>query len=132
MSAECWAYREGRLYFARHNKVYLAWEGGTDVDGTPIPAAVKTAFLYPAGRGNTAQVKLVKPIFSTNDSGVNFQLGIDHDYTQNKLSGGQVTYLQNGSFWDQATWDQSYWENNDFNLTTLISQWKSVSPSSIS
>ena len=127
MSAECWAYREGRLYFARHNKVYLAWEGGSDVDGAPIQAAVKTAFLYPAGRGNTAQVKLVKPIFSTNGSGVNFQLGIDHDYTQNELSSGQVTYLQDGSFWDQATWDQSYWENNDFNLSTLIAQWKSIS-----
>ena len=126
MPTEVLGYRNGRLYFAAHNKVYLAWEGGYDSAATPIPAGAKTAFLYPSGQGSISQVKMLRPIFSSNGSEINFQLGVDHDYTSRELTSNQIIYLQTGAFWDQSNWDGAYWQDTDFTLTQLISKWRSV------
>ena len=127
MPAEAWAFSNGRLYFAAHNKVYLAWEGGYDIDGKPIEGAVRTAFMYPAGRGNTSKVSLLRPIFSSNGNSLSLQLGVDHDYTSRELFSSQITYLQTGAFWNQSNWDEVYWQDTNFTNSQLISSWRSVS-----
>lgn len=127
MPAEVFAYRDKRLYFAANNKVYLAWEGGYDIDAAPIAGGVKSAFLYPAGRGSIAQIKMLRPILSSNGNQLNFQLGVDQDYTVRDLTGNQITYIQSGAFWDQSNWDQTYWQDSDLTLVKLISKWRAVS-----
>lgn len=127
MSAETWAFIGGRLYFAANNKLFVAWEGGDDPKAAPIAGAVRTAFLYPAGRGSLAKVALLRPIFSSNGNSINFQLGVDHDYSSQELFSNQITYLQEGAFWDRSNWDEAFWQDTDFTNTELISAWRSVS-----
>lgn len=131
MPAEAWAYFNSRLHFARGNTVYVAWEGGSDVQAEfvepqPIEGSVRTAFFYPGGRGNLTRVTMLRPLVSSNGGNLSFQLGVDHDYANRGLSGNQLTFPQNGSLWDVGEWDDALWFDNDPRAATLTAQWKSV------
>jgi hypothetical protein len=83
----------------------------------------KTAFAYPAGRGNLAHVKLLRPIITASSS-VQLQLGIDIDYDESSLNtGSAISYSQAVAKWDVALWDQAYWSSGN----STIAKWRSVS-----
>lgn len=120
MSAECWAVHDGELYFGRHNKVYKAWSGESDV-GFPVDGRVKTAFFYPSGRGNLSRVTLIRPIFVTTSTDVKLQLGIDSDFDETALSGSSITFRQTASLWDVAKWDEAVWT-----ASSVQAKWRTV------
>jgi len=108
MPAEVWATHDDKLYFALHNKVFQAWVGTDDV-GKSIDGKVKSAFFYPAGKGNLSRVTLLRPIFQTSAGDFSTQLAIDTDYDEAELSYSAVSYARNAAVWDTAKWDESYW-----------------------
>lgn len=120
MPAEVWGTHDGGLYYALHNKIYKAWTGTTDARG-PIDGRVKTAFMYPAGRGSLARLTLLRPIFQTSTSQLKVQLAVDSDYDEGNLVTSDVSYAQGVSTWDQSKWDESYWT-----ASRVVSSWHSV------
>ena len=121
MPAEVWAVHDGKLYFALHNVVYQAWIG-TDDHGLPIEGRAKTAFAYPAGRGNIAHVKLLRPVVTASTS-VKLQMGVDVDYDESSLtSGSAISYAQAVAKWDVAKWDEAYWSSG----TLTVAKWRTV------
>jgi len=121
MPAEVWSVHDGKLYFALHNKVYQAWTGSDD-HGLPIEGRGKSAFFYPAGRGNIAHVKLLRPIVTASAS-IKLQVGVDTDYDESSLAtGSAIAYSQSVAKWDVAKWDEVYWSSG----TMTIAKWRSV------
>lgn len=120
MPAEVWATMDGRLFYALHNKVYEAWTGSVDARG-PIDGRVKTAFMYPAGRGTSTHIKLVRPIFETSTTNLRLQLGIDTDYNEASIAFSAISYQNGVAYWDTAEWDESYWT-----ASRVVAKWRTV------
>lgn len=121
MPAEVWSVHDGKLYFALHNKVYQAWTGSDDRE-LPIEGRGKSAFFYPAGRGNIAHVKMLRPIVTASAS-IKLQVGVDTDYDESSLAlGSAISYSQAIAKWDVAKWDEVYWSSG----TMTIAKWRSV------
>ena len=122
LAAEVWAVHDGKLYFAIHNKVYQGWTGQDD-HGLPIEGRAKSAFTYPAGRGNLTHVKLLRPIV-TASAAIKLQMGVDVDYDESSLAGGSaISYAQSVAKWDVAKWDEVYWSSG----TMTVAKWRTVS-----
>lgn len=119
MHSEVWLAFDGKLYFALHNAVNEAWTGASD-NGGQITAVCKTAFSAMGSAANK-QVKMVRPIIQA-DSTITLSLGIDTDFADNSRQLSRASYLQDLSYWDQATWNGSKW--NGSSLT--ISRWQTV------
>ena len=110
-----------RFHFALHNKVYQAWTGSDD-HGLPIEGRGKSAFFYPAGRGNIAHVKLLRPIVTASAS-IKLQVGVDTDYDESSLAtGSAISYSQAIAKWDVVKWDEAYWSSG----TMTVAKWRSV------
>lgn len=121
MPSEAWLVHEGKLYFTQFNKINEAWTGQEDVDGYPIDGRVKTAFLYPSGRGNRTRATLARPIFSTSGSPLRVQMGIDTDYAEKDLVAGQISYGLTASLWDNVDWDEAVWTSSG-----IVANWRSI------
>lgn len=120
MPAETWCTHEGKLFFAQHNRIFQAWEG-TDDNLQPIDARVKTAFMYPSGRGNLSQITLLRPIFDATSADIPVQLLVDSDFSQKELQPSYLEYAQQSSLWDVALWDEAVWSG-----TSVQAHWRTV------
>lgn len=120
MPAEVWCLHEGELFFARLGEVSKAWTGADD-NGQPIDARVKSAFMYPAGRGNLAQITLIRPIFETSASNLPMQFSIDTDYAERGLPAAGAVATQFAAVWDQSNWDEAVWAG-----ASALAKWRTV------
>jgi hypothetical protein len=117
--SEAWLAFDGKLYFALHNFVYRAWEGGND-NGAAITGVCKTAFSA-FGTQRNKQVKMVRPVFQV-DSNITLQLGIDVNFADNTLQTSKASYTQAVSRWDEAKWGEATWNGT----SSTIAQWRGV------
>ena len=120
MPAEVWCLHEGELYFARFGVVSKAWTG-TDDAGQPVDARVKSAFMYPAGRGNLAQITLLRPIFETSATNLPIQFTIDTDYTERELPKAGSVAEQFAGVWDAGNWDEVLWAG-----ASALAKWRTI------
>ncbi len=119
--AEVWAVYNGELYFAVHNKVYKAWTGATDGGGA-IDGRVKTAFAYPAGKNNLAQITLARPIIQSNGN-LQLQVAIDANYDESSQAFSTISYANNLALWDSGLWDTAVWSVGN----RTVAEWRSIS-----
>jgi len=121
MPSEVWCVHDGKLFFALHNKVFQAWTGQSDASGFPIDGRVKTAFMYPAGRGSSSRITLVRPILTASAGNIKVQLGLDTDFDTATLSGSAISYTNNIATWDQSKWNEASWTGAE-----TIAKWRFV------
>lgn len=108
MPAECWHYHDGGLYFGKHNKVYKAWVGYED-DGQPIDCRLQAGYSYPATRGRSSRITLMRPVIQSSSASFTIQLAIDTDYRKLTTLAGNTAYTNAVAVWDQSLWDQAFW-----------------------
>lgn len=119
MASECWASHEGKLYFAKHHKVYKALTGNKDGNANVI-GKTKQAYNTLRSRGNNKHVKMLKPIIqSTNIVGL--ALALDVDFATDAPLAQQTGFAQAISLWDDAIWDQAVWTGS-----LIDAEWRTV------
>ncbi len=120
MNAEVWLAFNGKLYFAANNLVYEAWAGNND-NGKGITGKGKTAFSYLRSGGHSKSISMIRPLI-TADASVNFQLGIDTDYSNGTTYSAGASYTQSTAAWDSAIWDQAAFASS----AAGVASWKTV------
>lgn len=75
-----------------------------------ITAIMKTAYIFPSGRGTNSRITLIRPTFQTQLSTVKYSLVIDSDYRERQRLRTPRTILgSQPGYWDEALWDETYW-----------------------
>ena len=97
------------VYCVADRYFYKFWEGYMDYKA-PITAALKTAYMFPSGRGTNSRITLIRPTFQSQVRDVKYSLVIDSDYLERQRLKAPGTIMENIAYWDEAIWDESYWQ----------------------
>ena len=97
------------VYCVADRYFYKFWEGYTDGKNY-ITARLKTAYMFPSGRGTNSRITLIRPTFQTQVEDVKYSLVIDSDYVERQRLKAPKTILgKQVAYWDEALWDEAYW-----------------------
>ena len=75
-----------------------------------ISAILKTAYMFPSGRGTNSRITLIRPTFQSQVRDVKYSLVIDSDYLERQRLKAPGTIMENIAYWDEAIWDDAYWQ----------------------
>jgi hypothetical protein len=97
------------LYFGSTNAVYKAWDTYAD-NGNNINFNAQQSFNYFGANAQLKQVKMVRPIISTDGSPA-LTLGVNADYDTSDPTGVPSFSGTNPApaLWDSALWDAGVW-----------------------
>lgn len=98
------------VYCVADRYFYKFWEGYTDNNGF-ISAVLKTAYMFPSGRGTNSRITLIRPAFQAQVAEVKYSLVIDSDYVERqRLKAPKTIIGKLIALWDEAIWDEAYWQ----------------------
>ena len=111
------------VYCVSNRYFYKFWEGYTD-NKNFITAIMKTAYIFPSGRGTNSRITLIRPTFQSQLIDVKYSLVIDSDYKElQRLRTPRSMAISPLGIWDEAIWDDAYWVG-----TPRVSQdWTTIS-----
>lgn len=98
------------VYCVADRYFYKFWEGYTDNKGF-ISAILKTAYMFPSGRGTNSRITLIRPAFQAQVAEVKYSLVIDSDYRERqRLKAPKTIFGKLIALWDEAIWDEAFWQ----------------------
>lgn len=108
-NASCFEAHGNLLYFGASGTVCKAWDTNSD-NGTNINFEAQQSFNYFGSSGQLKQVKMVRPIIST-DGAPNILLGVNADFDTSTPTGIPTftPIASSVAIWDGGTWDSSVW-----------------------
>ena len=107
VNAFCWELNADLLYFGGNGIVYKMWD--TQLDNTSsINFEALQAFNYFGNQSQLKQVKMIRPIISTDGSPA-LLLGVNMDYDMTAPVGTPSFTANNAALWDTAVWDVGTW-----------------------
>lgn len=95
------------VYFGGNGTVYKAWNGQSD-NGNNIDFEALQSFNYFGDSGQLKQVKMLRPIIST-DGSPGILLGVNTDFDTSAPTGIPSFTASTAATWDSATWDSAIW-----------------------
>lgn len=113
---------KGDVYCVGERKMYKFWEGFAD-NSVKITGTLKTAYVFPSGRGTNSRITLMRPIIQSQSAYTKYRLLIDTDYAeQGRIGYIRVNRAGEGGVWDENFWDEAVWDGRG-----LVShQWATV------
>jgi hypothetical protein len=108
-NAACWTISGDALYFGSDGVVCKAWDTYAD-NGNNINFEAQQSFSYFGNRGQLKQVKMVRPIIST-DGVPSFLFGINTDFDVSSPTGTpsfSPAYPPPAT-WSSSSWDAAFW-----------------------
>ena len=110
-NAHCFTLHGDNLYFGGEGVVSKAWDTQSD-NSTNISFEAIQSFNYFSSHGQLKQVKMLRPIIST-DGSPSILLGVNVDFDTTAPTGIPTFTASNNATWDLATWDGGYtWGGN--------------------
>lgn len=107
LNAASWELHGDLLYFGGNGVVYKAWDGQTDA-GTNINFEALQAFNYFGNQSQLKQVKMIRPVFSTDGTPA-LKIGVNMDYDTTAPTSTPSFTATVASLWDGANWDSATW-----------------------
>lgn len=102
-NAACMELHGDMVYFGTNGGVCKAWDTQAD-NGTNINFEAQQSFNYLGNGGQLKQVKMLRPIIST-DGAPALLLGVNTDYDTTQPTGIPTFSASTIARWDSATWD---------------------------
>lgn len=118
--AACFELHNDLLFYGGVNAVYKAWDTQAD-NGVNINFEAQQAFNYCGSDAQLKQVKMVRPIISTDGSPA-VLLGVNTDFDTTAPTGSPSFSPSVVSLWDSAIWDTSTWGGG----LTVKRDWQTV------
>lgn len=98
------------VYCVGDRYMYKFWEGYTD-NNAVITGLVKTAYVFPSGRGTNSRITLIRPTLQSQKPKIEYTLRIDSDYLErNRMAKTSPNKEVEVSRWDAAYWDEAIWQ----------------------
>ena len=107
--AHCWELHGDLLFFGTDNAICKAWDSDAD-DNKNIDFDGQQSFNYFGGNSQLKQVKMVRPIISTNGNPT-LLFGVNVDFSLIAPQGNPTFTPTNPApaIWDGSSWDSSIW-----------------------
>lgn len=115
-NAICFELHGDLLYFGAQGVVCKAWDTNAD-NGQNIRFEAQQSFNYFGNHGQLKQVKMIRPIIST-DGQATILLGVNTDFDTSQPQGLPTfaPFPPSPALWDSATWDSSTWASGDLSI----------------
>lgn len=105
-NAACFELHESELFFGGDGVVCKAWDTTAD-NGENINFEAQQSFKYVSRTGQNVQVKMLRPIIST-DGSPSVLLGVNTDFDTTAPTGIPSFTPNTAAVWDLATWDGGF------------------------
>jgi len=102
-NAACFELHGDLIYFGASGAVYKAWDTQAD-NGANIDFEAQQSFSYMGSSGQLKQVKMLRPIIST-DGAPAILLGVNTDFDMTRPLGLPTFSAHEGAVWDASVWD---------------------------
>lgn len=113
---------KGEIYCVGSRNLYKFWDGFSD-NKRQIAGLLKTAYVYPSGRGTNSRITLIRPIIQSQSSQIKYKLLIDTDYIElGRLGYTRINQRGNSGIWDDSNWDEAVWDGRGL----IVHQWATV------
>lgn len=113
-NAACFELHEDLLYFGSNGVVCKAWDTTAD-NGSNINFEAQQSFKYIGRSGQNVQVKMLRPIIST-DGSPSVLLGVNTDFDTTAPTGIPTFTPTSAAQWDLATWDGGFTWGGDLQI----------------
>lgn len=105
-NAACFELHDDLLYFGTAGAVCKAWDTQADI-GANVNFEAQQSFNYFGGNAQLKQVKMLRPIIST-DNALSVLLGVNVDFDTSAPTGVPSFSPSSSALWDIATWDGAF------------------------
>ena len=110
-NAACFELHQDLLYFGTAGAVCKAWDTQSD-NGANVNFEAQQSFNYFGGNAQLKQVKMLRPIIST-DGALSILLGVNVDFDTSAPTSIPSFSPSSTALWDVATWDGTFtWSGN--------------------
>lgn len=113
-NATCFELHNNLLFFGTAGMVCKAWDTQSD-SGTNINFEAQQSFNYFGGHAQLKQVKMLRPIIST-DNNLSILLGVNVDFDTSSPTGIPTFSPSTSALWDVATWDGIFTWSGDLQI----------------
>jgi hypothetical protein len=113
-NAACFELHNDLLYFGSNGVVCKAWDTTAD-NGENINFEAQQSFNYFGKGGQLKQVKMLRPIISTDGSPA-VLLGVNTDFDTSDPTGIPTFTANTSAIWDLATWDGGFTWGGDLQV----------------
>ena len=107
LNAMCFELHGDNLFFGGNGVVCKAWDTQAD-NGANINFEGQQAFNYFGSQGQLKQIKMVRPVIST-DGAPSVLFGVNTDYDTSQPTGIATFTTSTSAIWDSSTWDSAIW-----------------------